>query len=145
MLRFRWQSRIAFVILAMGVAAPSFAQLASRSAEEWIKTLETPQRIQSLKIDETLSKLRIKPGDVVADIGAGSGIFEAPLAQAVSPKGTVYAVDIEKGLIDHINQRATEMKLANVKGVVGKFTDPGLPAHNVDLAFINDVLHLPHA
>jgi ubiquinone/menaquinone biosynthesis C-methylase UbiE len=139
--RFRWQVRLAVFILALGVAAPGFAQLASRSAEEWIKTLETPQRIQSLKIDETLSKLRLKPGDVVADIGAGSGIFEAPLAQAVSPKGTVYAVDIEKGLIDHINQRATEMKLTNVKGVVGKFTDPGLPARNVDLAFINDVLH----
>jgi ubiquinone/menaquinone biosynthesis C-methylase UbiE len=137
----RWQSRLAIAILVLGLAAPAFAQLASRSAEEWIKTLESPQRIESLKIDETLSKLKLKPGDIVADIGAGSGIFEAPLSQAVSPKGTVYAVDIEKGLIDHINQRAGEMKLANVKGVVGKFTDPGLPGRNVDLAFINDVLH----
>jgi ubiquinone/menaquinone biosynthesis C-methylase UbiE len=137
----RWQAPLAVVVLVLGIAAPAFAQLASRSAEEWIKTLESPQRIESLKIDETLSKLHLKPGDVVADIGAGSGIFEAPLSHAVSAMGTVYAVDIEKGLIDHINQRATEMKLTNVKGVVGKFTDPGLPAKNVDLAFINDVLH----
>src|SRR5215510_13652825 len=133
MRRFRIAFQVVALAVALGVSTPASAQLASRSAEEWIKTLESPQRVGSLKIDETLSKLSIKPGDVVADIGAGSGIFEAPLSQAVSAKGTVYAVDIEKGLIDHINQRASEMKLANVKGVVGKFTDPALPARNVDL------------
>jgi ubiquinone/menaquinone biosynthesis C-methylase UbiE len=127
--------------LALCLTHPASAQLASRSAEEWIKTLESPQRISSLKIDETLAKLKLKPGDIVADIGAGSGVFEAPLAHAVSPGGKVYAVDIEQGLIDHITQRAAEMKLTNVQGVLGKFTDPNLPARNIDLAFINDVLH----
>lgn len=136
----------AFAILAaflfgFGVPQPAAAQLASRSAEEWIKTLETPQRIASLKIDETLAKLHLKPGDVVADIGAGSGIFEAPLAHAVSPGGTVYAVDIQQDLVDHITQRAGELHLTNVTGVLGKFTDPALPARNIDLALINDVLH----
>ena len=101
---------------------------------KWIKTLETPQRIASLKIDETLARLRLKPGDVVADIGAGSGIFEAPLAQAVSPGGRVYAVDIQQDLVDHITQRAGELHLANVQGVLGKFTDPALPVRNIDLA-----------
>jgi ubiquinone/menaquinone biosynthesis C-methylase UbiE len=125
----------------LGFAHPASAQLASRSAEEWVKTLETPQRIASLKVDETLAKLRLKPGDVVPDIGAGSGIFEAPLAHAVSPGGKVYAVDIQQDLVDHITQRAGEMHLTNVQGVLGKFTDPALPARNIDLAFINDVLH----
>jgi ubiquinone/menaquinone biosynthesis C-methylase UbiE len=129
------------VAILLAVPPPVSAQLASRSAEEWIKTLETPQRIASLKIDETLAKLHLKPGDVVADIGAGSGIFEAPLAQAVSPGGKVYAVDIQQDLVDHITQRAGELHLSNVQGVLGKFTDPALPAKNVDLAFINDVLH----
>src|SRR5882672_2433961 len=131
---------IAFA-LSVGLAQPASAQLASRSAQEWITTLESPQRIASLKIDETLAKLRLKPGDIVADIGAGSGIFEAPLAHAVSPGGKVYAVDIEKGLVDHINLRAGELHLTNVQGVVGQFTDPSLPVKNIDLAFINDVLH----
>jgi ubiquinone/menaquinone biosynthesis C-methylase UbiE len=132
---------VAAFSLCLGLAQPASAQLASRSAEEWIKTLESPQRIAGLKVDETLAALHLKPGDVVADIGAGSGIFEAPLAQAVSPRGKVYAVDIEQGLVDHITQRANELHLANVQGVLGKFTDPNLPARNVDLAFINDVLH----
>ena len=131
--------------LAFGVATclavPASAQLASRSAEEWIKTLESPQRIESLKIDETLARLKLKPGNIVADIGAGSGVFEAPLAHAVSPGGKVYAVDIEQGLVDHVNQRAAELKLTNVQGVLGKFTDPNLPVRTIDLAFINDVLH----
>ena len=139
--RLRLVVRLLAFIVALGFAHPASAQLAARSAEEWVKTLETPQRIASLKVDETLAKLRLKPGDVVADIGAGSGIFEAPLAHAVSPGGKVYAVDIQQDLIDHITQRAGEMKLTNVQGVLGRFTDPALPARNIDLALINDVLH----
>src|SRR5579864_7428665 len=88
--------------LVAGLAHPASAQLASRSAEEWIATLESPQRIASLHIDETLAALKLKRGDIVADIGAGSGLFEAPLAHAVSPGGKVYAVDIEQGLVDHV-------------------------------------------
>jgi ubiquinone/menaquinone biosynthesis C-methylase UbiE len=136
-----WVVLLAAASLCLGIAQPAHAQLASRSAEEWIRTLESPQRIAGLKVDETLAALHLKAGDVVADIGAGSGIFEAPLAQAVSPRGMVYAVDIEQGLVDHIAQRAGEMHLANVQGVLGRFTDPSLPVRNVDLALINDVLH----
>lgn len=132
---------LAVFSLSVGLAHPASAQLASRSAEEWIKTLDSPQRIAGLKIDEMLAKLRLKPGNIVADIGAGSGVFEAPLAQAVSPGGKVYAVDIEQGLVDHIAQRAGELHLTNVQGVLGKFTDPNLPVRTVDLALINDVLH----
>jgi ubiquinone/menaquinone biosynthesis C-methylase UbiE len=76
----------------------------------------------------------------VADIGAGSGVFTLPLARAV-PQGRVYAVDIDRGLVDHIARKAEEARAANVRGVLGAFTDPQLPARDVDLAFIFDVLH----
>jgi hypothetical protein len=57
-------------LLTIGSAStPAAPQLGARTAEEWIKTLESPARIASLKIDETVAKLRLKPGDVVADIG----------------------------------------------------------------------------
>ena len=72
-----------FVIVAgvcAAVAQGAALQLGSRSAEEWVKTLDTPQRITSLKIDEVVSKLRLKPGQTVADIGAGTGLFEGALA-----------------------------------------------------------------
>ncbi len=129
------------VALTLGLSQTALGQLGSRTAEEWVKTLETPQRIASLKIDEVLAKLRLTRGQVIADIGAGTGIFEGPLANAVGPTGKVYAVDIDQALVDHIAQRARDLHVANVQGVLGKFADPSLPARNVDLAFINDVLH----
>ena len=127
--------------LAAVLAEPAAAQLAGRTAEEWIKTLETPNRIAGLKIAETVAALKIKPGQIVADIGAGTGIFSFAFVTSVRPSGKVYAVDIEEGLLTHIEEKATEMGMSNfVKPVLGEFTDPNLP-ENIDLAFINDVLH----
>ena len=87
-----------------------------------------------------MNALRLKPGQIVADIGAGTGVFSLPLARAVQPGGTVYAVDIEQGLLDHIAKTAADQSAGNVRTVLGAFDDPRLPAQ-VDLAFINDVLH----
>jgi ubiquinone/menaquinone biosynthesis C-methylase UbiE len=117
------------------------AQLASRPAEDWTKTLESHDRIANLKMDEIVAKLRLKPGDTVADIGAGSGLFEVPLAKAVSPGGKVYAVDIDEGFFPQIKRKADEAHVTNVQTVLGKYTDPNLPAKNVDLVFFHDVLH----
>jgi len=127
-------------MLAGGVTE-SRAQLAPRKADEWVTTLEGPQRVATQKIDEVLAKLRLKSGMVVADIGAGSGLFSRPLAKAVAPAGKVYAVDIQRDLLDYINKRDREENIRNVQTVLGEYDDPKLPARNVDLAFINDVLH----
>jgi ubiquinone/menaquinone biosynthesis C-methylase UbiE len=135
-----WSACLAGLMLA-GSAASIQAQLAAKKAEEWITTLEGPQRIATQKIDAVLSKLDLKPGMVVADIGAGSGLFSRPLAKAVAPGGKVYAVDIQQDLLDHINQRAKEENIGNIQTVLGEYDDPKLPLRNVDLAFINDVLH----
>lgn len=138
----RAKSWTVIVALVSSVAFDANAgQLGSRTAEEWIKTLDSPTRIQNLKIDETVAALKLKGGDVVADVGAGSGAFEARLAQAVSSGGTVYAVDVDQRLLDNIQKRAADARLANVKTVLGQFTDPALPTRGVDLAFIYDVLH----
>src|SRR4051812_30692935 len=68
----------ALLMLTFGLAPSASAQLAGRSAEEWIQTLETPTRVASLKIPETVAALKLKPGQIVADIGAGSGLFSIP-------------------------------------------------------------------
>lgn len=120
---------------------PVEAQLGSRPAEAWIKTLEAPHRVEQLKVDQTVASLNLKPGDHVADIGAGSGLFSPHLAKAVSPGGKVYAVEIDQGLVDHIAKRANELALSNIEPVLGLYTDPNLPARNLDVAFIFDVLH----
>jgi len=126
---------------ALALAQPATAQLGGRTAEEWIKTLDSQNRLQSLKVDEVVAALKIKPGMVVADIGAGTGIFTIPLATATRPGGKAVAVDVDEGLLKHIKERATAQGAANVETIKGAFTDPLLPNAGVDLAFICDVLH----
>lgn len=128
------------ILCSAGLARPAVAQLANRSAEEWIKTLESKNRLEGLKIYETMAALKVKAGMKVADIGAGTGVFSIPLAQAVKPGGTAYAVDIDQGLLDHIADKAGEQGMMNLQVVLGAFTDPNLP-DDIDLALINDVLH----
>src|SRR5215831_3155753 len=128
-------------IAAGALISDARAQLAPRKADEWVNTLEGPQRVATQKIDQVLAKLNLKPGMIVADIGAGSGLFSRPLAKAVGTSGKVYAVDIQQDLLDYINKRSKEEKIPNIQTVLGEFSDPRLPARDVDLAFINDVLH----
>ena len=133
--------RLILSTLTAVLAAPlgSYAQLGSRPAEDWIARLERPERVAGLKTAEVIEKLRLKPGDVVADLGAGAGVFSWPLARTVAP-ATVYAVEVDQNYIPHLEKRAKEQQLSNVTAVLGKYEDPLLPA-KIDLAFFHDVLH----
>jgi ubiquinone/menaquinone biosynthesis C-methylase UbiE len=127
------------LVLALPPAEPASAQLASRPADQWIATLDAPARVQGLKIPEVMAKLSLKPGQIVADIGAGSGVFSIQFSRAIRP-GKVYAVEVDEKMVEHIVTAATEQGIVNLEGVHGGYDDPSLPA-NVDLAFIHDVLH----
>lgn len=129
------------LVLSGSLAHGDGSQLGARAAAEWVKVLDNPDRIAGLKIDSVVVRLGLRPGNVVADIGAGAGAFDGALAGAVGAGGTVYAVDIEQGLLDHIAARAKSVGIDNLKVVLGKFTDPNLPVRNVDVALICDVLH----
>ena len=124
-------------VAALGASVA--AQLASRPVEEWRKLLDAPERLAALKTDDVIARLKLRPGDVVADLGAGTGPFVVPFARAV-PSGTVYAVEVDGGFLPLIDDRARSAGVANVRTVLGAFTDPKLPA-NVDVAFMHDVLH----
>ena len=130
---------LGLLVLLGGLSAAS-AQLGSRSADDWAAVLDREQRVSGLKIQEVVSRLNLEPGDVVADIGAGTGVFSGPLAQAVAPAGTLLAVEIDQGLLDHIAQRARQEKVTNIQPVLGEFDDPNLPTR-IDVAFFHDVLH----
>ena len=139
-------SPISFVLLAslvtsLSATAPLDAQLASRPAEEWIKTLDGPARVAGMKIDEVVAALKLQPGQTVADIGAGSGLLEVPLAKAVGPKGRVYAVEIDAGFFPEIKKRADAGAVTNVHTVLGTFTNPALPVKAIDVAIFHDVMH----
>lgn len=139
---FKYRARAVFVASAMvaGLARIAAGQLASRPAEEWAARLERPERIAGLKIDYIIQKLELKPGQVVADIGAGPGVISIPIAKAVAP-GKVYAEDIDRGFFDHVDKRAREQQVTNVVNVLGTANDPKLPARDVDVALFHDVLH----
>jgi ubiquinone/menaquinone biosynthesis C-methylase UbiE len=128
------------VVVAVALPEGLAAQLASRPATEWTKTLESPERIASLRTDEVIARLNVKPGDVVADLGAGTGLFALPLARAVT-SGRVYAVELDEEFLTQIRGKAKTENVTNIVPVLGKFTDPALPARDVDLAFFHDVLH----
>lgn len=127
---------ILLLLLAPGLA---WAQRVHRSADDWLRVLEAPQRLARLKALDVVAALKLKPGQTVADIGAGTGVLTLPMARAVGTTGTVYAVDLEKEAVDYIEERATEQGIVNVKATVGTADDPGMPV-NVDLALLNDSL-----
>jgi tRNA A58 N-methylase Trm61 len=131
---------LAAVLVTVGVF-PLSAQLGARPADEWALTLESGRRMEALEIDEVVSEIGLRPGELVADIGAGTGIFSVPLARAVSPGGRVLSVEVDPGFLPIIASKASQVGLENIQPVLGQFGDPRLPRGDVDVAFLHDVLH----
>ena len=130
-------------ILVFGIgSAGAFAQLLQRPADDYIERMERPGRVAELQVDEVIAKLQLKPGDIVADVGSGAGAFSVPMARAIGPNGTLYAVDIDQGMLDYVADKATKEGVGNVRTVLGEYDDPKLPVKTVDVAFFHRVLHM---
>ena len=93
------------------------------------------------KPEAVIQSLSLKPGDHVADLGAGGGYFTFRLAEAVGPTGKVYAVDVDKGNLAYIARRAKEQGYTNVETILAKYDDPLLPEGGVDLIFTCNTYH----
>jgi ubiquinone/menaquinone biosynthesis C-methylase UbiE len=106
----------------------------------YIAALEDPKRDAYQKPHEVLQALAVKDGEVIADIGAGSGYFAVRLARHVGKAGRVYAVDVSADMIRHLQQRVHEMALANVSAVLARPDNPLLP-EPVDRFLIVNVWH----
>jgi predicted methyltransferase len=111
----------------MGVAGAGWLERAEREEEE------APSK--------AIDALDLKPGMVIADIGAGSGYYTSRMAKKVGPTGRVYATDIQPGMIAILERRITGERLTNVTTVLGAMDDPSLPAQSIDLAIMVDVYH----
>jgi cyclopropane fatty-acyl-phospholipid synthase-like methyltransferase len=105
------------------------------------KSFDDPARDDWQKPDEVLAALSLQSGQVVADIGAGTGYFTLRLAKhEAAPK--VYAVDIEASLLNHIRQRAEKESLSNVQAIQGSATSPNLPEPVDRVLMVNTYHHI---
>jgi predicted methyltransferase len=103
--------------------------------------LERPERENEEAPSKALDALDLKPGMVVADIGAGSGYYSSRIAKRVGPTGRVYATDIQPGMIEILERRIKAEGLTNVTTILGGMDDPKLPPRSIDLAIMVDVYH----
>ncbi|MCE9561565.1 MAG: methyltransferase domain-containing protein [Planctomycetes bacterium] len=93
------------------------------------------------KRDKLVGLCKLKPGMVVADVGAGTGLFTRLFAKEVGAGGQVYAVDIAAKFLEHIQKTSREAGLRNVTPVLCNPDSVDLPADSVDLAFVCDTYH----
>ncbi len=103
--------------------------------------LERPEREEEERLTLMVSLLELQPGQVVADIGAGSGVVSELLARQVLPDGRVLAVDIQQEMLDRLQTRLKERGIHNVESVLGDVKSPGLKPNTVDLVLMVDVYH----
>ena len=104
--------------------------------------LERPEREEEERTDLLVEALGLRPGDVVADVGAGSGYFTWRMARLVGPQGRVYAVDIQQLMLDLLMANLERRGVAAlVRPVLGTERDPKLPEASCDLILLVDVYH----
>ena len=109
---------------------------------EQVERFESGSRDVYAKRREVVRAVGLRPGEVVADIGAGTGLFTRLFAEQVGPKGTVYAVDIGPAFLKHIAEQAKRLGQDRVvKTVLSTQDSSNLPPHSIDVAFICDTYH----
>jgi ubiquinone/menaquinone biosynthesis C-methylase UbiE len=120
---------LAIALLMAGCAQLKQCAYAGINRDEW----QQPQKV--------IAALKIQPGASVADLGSGGGYFTFRLAEAVGPSGKVYAVDIDRDMVDLIAERATKEERSNVEVILARPEDPSLPKAGVDLIFTSNTYH----
>jgi ubiquinone/menaquinone biosynthesis C-methylase UbiE len=114
------------------------AQVFGHEHAEW---LEREGRDQLERPDEVIAAMHLKDGDVVAEIGCGTGFFSRRLAKAVGAQGKVYAEDIQPEMLSLLQEYAAKDGDANIVTVLGTATDPKLPEGQMDWILLVDVYH----
>lgn len=114
------------------------AHVMGHQAAGW---LERPEREAEERTDLLVEAMQLKPGEVVADIGAGSGYFSWRMAKAVAPEGKVLGVEIQQEMLDLLQRNMARRSVSNVVSILGTTSDPRLPKEGVDTILMVDVYH----
>ena len=113
------------------------AQVMGYQGASW---LDRPERITEEKPDQVVEQMTLRPADVVADVGAGTGYFSFRIAPRVK-QGKVFAVDLQPEMLALIDTRKRERRIENVFAVQSTATDVALPDASVDVVLMVDVYH----
>ncbi|WP_437191112.1 methyltransferase domain-containing protein [Planctomicrobium sp. SH527] len=111
------------------------------NAQEFVERFEIESREVFHQRQKILEACQIQPGQTVADIGAGTGLFTRMFSGVVGDKGRVIAVDIAKEFLDHIKATSAKLDQKNVETVLCTADSTELPENSVDVAFICDTYH----
>lgn len=114
------------------------AHVMGHQAADW---LERPEREQEENTQLLIESLKFKPGEQVADIGAGTGYLTRRMAKKISPGGRVFAVEIQQEMLDVLTNKLAGLGITNVVPVLGTITDPKLPTNSLDTIIMVDVYH----
>ena len=109
--------------------------------EVWADRFESEGREVFDFREEIVASIGIEPGQAIADVGAGTGLYEPLFAAAVGTEGTVYAVDIVPGFIEYIATKAAEQNLTQIMTILGDDRSTGLAEGSVDFVFVCDTYH----
>ncbi|HBY60197.1 MAG TPA: SAM-dependent methyltransferase [Solibacterales bacterium] len=120
------------------VTGRAIAPVMGMGGADW---LERPERVREENPDLAVKLLDIKPGMVLADIGAGVGYYTEKLARLAGPEGKVYATEIQPGMLARLKKRMNAAGLANYEAVLSPRGGTGLPDGSIDLALLVDVYH----
>ena len=107
----------------------------------WVKMFEDPERDKWQKPADVVNKMELKSGDVVADIGAGTGYITRHIAVAVGPEGKALGLDIEQSMADYMSEDAKKLGLTNYEAKVVRTDDPELAPHSIDVVFLCNTYH----
>jgi ubiquinone/menaquinone biosynthesis C-methylase UbiE len=109
--------------------------------DAFVARLDDPERLAWQKPDEVVAALGLAPGQVVCDVGAGTGAFALRMAHAVGPHGRVHAVDVEPRMLEILARRAREAGAANVLPLLARDGDDPLPPEPCDLVLLVNTFH----
>jgi precorrin-6B methylase 2 len=121
-------------------ATPAGSQPPSRIDSGSVRQEETA-RERYQRVPDIFDAMKVRPGAVVADVGAGSGFLTVRLARAVGAEGRVYAVDVDAQVLERLRSRVQDENLGNVEIVRGALDDPHLPSASLDAAVIVNAYH----
>jgi ubiquinone/menaquinone biosynthesis C-methylase UbiE len=119
---------------------PNRDRFGPEDVEHYIARLQREERVREVDPQGVIRQLAIPPDAVVADLGAGPGVFALPLARHLT-RGLVYAVDVEPRQLDALRERLRAEDIHNVVPVLASYSDPHLPPAGVDWIFIVDAYH----